>query len=572
VALEARTASYVAAPPGSSATRDVLGPAPEFEEAVGSPSPPSEALGIDATYAARPALFSLRARLLAFDLLSGAIAWIGLGLVLAPADGPVEKLARSVAALVATLISLYVGGLYRSRVCMKWANEFERIVLACLVGVVAFGGAGLSKHPPNVQDALLCGLACVITTMALRGHYRRWLSSQRARGRYLRNVVLVGGNDDSVALWRMLSTEPELGYKVTAVISQNDTDTAKPWDHLAAGATIADLPALARSTGAGGALISSNALSGRDVQWAVALGSAHGLHVQVWPGLIGVGSVRLREVPVSGEPFYYVEPHRTSRWQFAVKRAVDVAGSGICLVLLSPVLLLAAAAIKLERSGPILHRQLRIGLNGTPFTVYKLRTMTVGSEALAQRLEVVNERTDGPLYKNSNDPRATRVGRLLRPLSIDELPQLWNVLTGSMSLVGPRPALPHEVAQFDEAFQRRHSVRPGMTGLWQAKARENPSFNAYRRFDLQYVDNWSLRLDLSILSVTVPTVVAQAVRGFRRSLRRTASLGPSAGMARSRSDEPNDTTGQRVSDFPNFGDDLESQVGENRVQREFDPA
>jgi exopolysaccharide biosynthesis polyprenyl glycosylphosphotransferase len=472
--------------------------------------------------------------------------------------------------MVVTLVCMCVARLYRSRVCVKWGNEFERIVIASLVGVFAFVGVGRSIVRPSIEDALLCGLGCAITTALLRGHYRRWLSAQHARGLYLRNVVLVGGNDDAVALWRMLSTEPELGYRVMAIIGQSEE--AKPWDHLISSLTIADLPALARATSASGVLIASNALSGGDLQWAISLGSAHGLHVQVWPGLLGVGSVRLREVPVSGEPFYYVEPHYVSRWQLTVKRAIDIAGSGFCLILASPVLALAALAIKLERGGPILHRQCRVGLHGSPFTVYKLRTMTVGSETTAEQLQALNERTDGPLYKNANDPRTTKVGRLLRSLSLDELPQLWNVFGGSMSLVGPRPALPHEVVQFDDELQRRHNMRPGITGLWQAKARENPSFNAYRRFDLQYVDNWSLRLDLSILSVTIPTVAAQAVRGFRRSRSRASGRHPAGRLAPLLPDRATDSPLRRISNFPNFGDDPESVTGEDLVQREFDPA
>ena len=136
-------------------------------------------------------------------------------------------------------------------------------------------------------------------------------------------------------------------------------------------------------------------------------------------------------------------------------------------------------------------------------------------EETVDELQALNQRTDGPLYKNDRDPRITKLGRLLRALSIDELPQLWNVFLGSMSLVGPRPALPHEVLQFDDELQRRHTMRPGITGLWQSKARENPSFNAYRRYDLYYIANWSIRLDLSILAVTVPAVFAQAARALR---------------------------------------------------------
>ncbi len=179
---------------------------------------------------------------------------------------------------------------------------------------------------------------------------------------------------------------------------------------------------------------------------------------------------------------------------------------------------MAWIAIRLEGGGPALYRQVRVGLNERPFVVYKLRTMASEAET-GLDLAAINERTDGPLFKAAHDPRVTRVGAIVRALSIDEIPQLFNVLAGTMSLVGPRPALPHEVAQFEPEFQRRHDVKPGVTGLWQVEARDNPSFHAYRRLDLVYVDNWSIGLDLFILLVTVPMVIAHAVSIGRRERR-----------------------------------------------------
>ena len=174
-------------------------------------------------------------------------------------------------------------------------------------------------------------------------------------------------------------------------------------------------------------------------------------------------------------------------------------GSFAALAVSAPLLAAAACLIKLDDHGPVFHRQKRIGLDGRAFVIYKLRTMTVKHEMTSLNLADLNERVDGPLFKSTRDPRVTRIGRYLRASSIDELPQLWNVLSGSMSLVGPRPALPEETAQFDADLLRRLTVRPGLTGLWQIEARDNPSFNAYRRLDLHYVDNWSLLLDLNIL-------------------------------------------------------------------------
>jgi lipopolysaccharide/colanic/teichoic acid biosynthesis glycosyltransferase len=273
--------------------------------------------------------------------------------------------------------------------------------------------------------------------------------------------------------------------------------------------SIESLPEIAEQTDASGVLLVANALSAAEVHRVIELAAASGLHVQVWPGFSGLGTRRVRRLPMSGETFFYVEPERHSAWQSASKRTIDVMGAGLGLLISIPVLVLAWAAIRLEDGGPALYRQVRIGREQRPFVLYKLRTMALGADDLD--LAMINERTDGPLFKAVHDPRVTRVGAILRAMSIDEIPQLFNVLTGRMSLVGPRPALPQEAAQFDPELQRRHAVKPGVTGLWQLEARDNPSFHAYRRLDLLYVNNWSNSMDLFILLATVPMVIARAL-------------------------------------------------------------
>ncbi|MCQ4079684.1 sugar transferase [Streptomyces sp. RB6PN25] len=189
----------------------------------------------------------------------------------------------------------------------------------------------------------------------------------------------------------------------------------------------------------------------------------------------------------------------------AVKRAIDVLGAAVLIVLLSPVLLAAAVAIKIDSPGPVLFRQRRTGMRGEGFQVLKLRTMRVGSERQRHTLADRNE-TDGHLFKIREDPRVTRAGRLLRRFSLDELPQLFNVLMGHMSLVGPRP-LPLEDSSFSEQASRRLLVRPGLTGPWQISGRSTLSWEETLRLDLMYVDTWSLRLDLMILARTPRAVL-----------------------------------------------------------------
>lgn len=190
-----------------------------------------------------------------------------------------------------------------------------------------------------------------------------------------------------------------------------------------------------------------------------------------------------------------------------LKRAIDVVGSASGLLLLSPLLAAVAAAVKLSDRGPVFFRQERVGLNGRRFTLYKFRTMVVNADKMKQELLDRNE-VDGPVFKIRDDPRVTPLGRVLRKTSMDELPQLWNVLRGEMSLVGPRPPIPSEVDQYERWQRRRLSMRPGITCLWQISGRSELDFESWMKLDLQYIDHWSLALDFIILLKTVPAVLS----------------------------------------------------------------
>lgn len=209
-----------------------------------------------------------------------------------------------------------------------------------------------------------------------------------------------------------------------------------------------------------------------------------------------------------GRPVMVFRSTPEPSWQGVAKQLIDFVGSAILLVLLSPVFAIIALLIKLTSPGPVLFRQLRCGLNGKPFTMYKFRTMVTDAEQRKQELAVFNEMS-GPVFKMTNDPRVIPVGRFLRKYSLDELPQLYNVLRGEMSLVGPRPLPVAEVKCFDElSHRRRLSVKPGLTGLWQISGRNKlADFKEWIRLDLEYIDNWSLWLDLKILLKTIPAVL-----------------------------------------------------------------
>ena len=478
---------------------------------------PREASAIADPSPVRPARKSrsdgfLREQLFFGDVAAITLAW-GLPMLFQSKLRWDQSVVVFLAAAVSTLVVIQMAGLYRSWVCSEFSRQAARIVVAAVVGGSVLVAAGvLAAGPASDTPAAAAAEGAVggaILMIMLRWRYRRWLKHKRADGDYLQTVVLVGTNEDAAAMWQMLSDEPELGYRVGGVVGKQAQ--VAPWLGLPHRSAMTDLPQLSAEVGAAGVILVGSALTAAETSIAVHSSLACGLHVQFWPGLAGMLSSRIRTAPVSGLPMLYVEAHKPPEWQKAAKRAIDIMTAAILLPLTAPVLLAVAIAIRLEDGGPVLYRHAVIGRYGVQTVVLKLRTMVPNAAQMTDNLAEMNEREGGPLFKATNDPRVTRIGRILRATSIDELPQLWDVLIGRMSLVGPRFAMPKEAAQFDEELQRRTVMRPGITGLWQTEARDNPSFSAYRRLDLLYVDNWSLGLDLAILVNTVHSVSVRAV-------------------------------------------------------------
>jgi exopolysaccharide biosynthesis polyprenyl glycosylphosphotransferase len=232
-----------------------------------------------------------------------------------------------------------------------------------------------------------------------------------------------------------------------------------------------------------------------------------GVEFRIAPDLYALSFDRVDVLEMSGVPLLGLKDLSIKGWNLAVKRALDVALIILTAPLLLPLTLMLMLLIRLDSPGPALFRQQRVGKHGKLFTCYKFRTMVIDAEARKAELVALNE-ADGPLFKIRRDPRVTRVGRLLRRSSLDELPQLWNVLSGEMSLVGPRPALPEEVALYEPWHRRRLEVMPGLTGLWQVLGRSNTTFDEMVQLDIYYAENWSVNTDLRILLRTIPAVLS----------------------------------------------------------------
>jgi exopolysaccharide biosynthesis polyprenyl glycosylphosphotransferase len=459
----------------------------------------------------------LKALLVAIDVGAAFLTWAGVVLFMTSGSWSTQLFRAVITAAALTVVmvlTMSAQRLYRARVCAIRAVEVAGVARSALLCAVA----ALAVHQatgvgPSISETAIGALGAFLAITCLRGAYTRQLRSWRARGDLGRPVCVLGVNDEAEALVNLFQDQPELGYRVVGVLGNPGMWASREMS-IPARDPEDDAAVAARMLGATGVVIAVSALPANELNHAVRQLLRSGLHVQISTGLTRIGRQRLQMSPMSHQVFYYVEERNFSKWQVAVKRAIDVILTSTALMLAAPVFAVVAVAVKMNDGGSVFYRQSRVGRDGRLFEVLKFRTMVPDANERLAALIDSNER-NGPLFKLSNDPRVTRVGRVLRATSLDELPQLINVLRGQMSLVGPRPALPSEVAQFDAELMERTSVPAGITGLWQVEARDNPSFEAYRRLDLFYVENWSIMMDLAILLATAGVVLTRAARGLR---------------------------------------------------------
>lgn len=443
----------------------------------------------------------LRTAVLAADATALALGWVGVLVILGAPLTDGEALRGLVVTLGVGMLGLRAMGAHQRR----QARVRRRELLATTKASAAPAVLLLVLLPQDtITDtlALLVGAASLwaLLLAASRAAIGEWIRGLRARG-HLQARVLVVGTGRAREVTDFLESHPHLGYAVADTVEllpERIEDSLRLLGDLAA------------DTGVSGIVITDP--GDPVVQPLLPTLGRMGLHVHVASGVLGFELRTAVTSSMAGELFLDFSPHQVPEWESALVRAADVLLSLFVLTVSAPVWLVLAAAVKITDGGPVLYVQERIGRHEQPFPMLKFRSMRQGADAID--MSDRDNGREGPLTKVADDPRVTPVGRFIRATSLDELPQLLNVLRGDMSIVGPRPALASEHEQFDADLRRRTEVRPGLTGLWQVEGRDLPSFELYRRLDLVYVDNFSIGLYASILLRTVTALVGHTTRSL----------------------------------------------------------
>ena len=456
----------------------------------------------------------LGVRLAIGDALVISLASLGAYL-LRDALGRVEALgafAREVPVAIAViplwLLLFYVAGAYRPEYLNAGGDSLRRFTAGVVTGVLTLGFVSFLFNL-QLSRLFVAFLAVFVFAggAALRAGARRYVRARQRGGQLVQQAVILGTDEDARELATTLNDAPDSSYRVVGYLDDEVT-TGTRLDGLPVLGDTRDVLTTAHEQGIGVVIVSPSgvgpgtlrdvtiALEGEDVDLAVA------------PSLFQVVTRRMTIETVGNTPLLHVDQIRLRRGKAALKRTLDVAAASTLLLISAPLLLVAIVAVWSEREGPVLFRQQRIGRDGRPFTMLKFRTMVADAEARRAELEDHND-AEGQLFKLQRDPRVTRVGHHLRRWSVDELPQLINVLRGDMSMVGPRPPLPDEVAEYDAWHLRRLRVRPGITGVWQVSGRSEVGFDEAVRMDLFYIENWSTGYDLYLLWRTVGAVLSR---------------------------------------------------------------
>jgi len=404
--------------------------------------------------------------------------------------------------------------LYESQRLVSRGGEAVRILQATSLGTLGITLLSIFFSIRMVTPTFLLVFWATITALTIGSRFllRFFLECLRRRGRNLRHILIVGTNPRAVEFARKLEFRLESGYRVIGFVDV-------PWSgferfsqsHFPLVCDFSGLAEFLRKSVVDEVVIGLPMSSFNDRCLAIAaLCELHGIVVRFLPWIFNLKLAKPRAEDIGGDSLITLSTGPIDGWPVVCKRALDVALASLLLFLLAPLLLAVALLIKLTSEGPVFFTQERLGLNKRRFRIFKFRTMVAGAERKQAELEHLNE-VDGPVFKIKCDPRVTLVGRFLRKTSIDELPQLFNVVKGEMSLVGPRPLPVRDYEGFGQDWHRRRfSVRPGLTCLWQISGRSSVGFDKWMELDMQYIDEWSLWLDLKILAETIPAVLKGA--------------------------------------------------------------
>jgi len=406
---------------------------------------------------------------------------------------------------------LFLSNAYRSRRTLGLADEVSMVARVSFFGTLLLTLVVFAARWTFLSRSFLFVFFFVNLFFLVSARVTVRLLARRVRmlGFNYRTVVLVGDTPRARSMARLIHDHPWWGMKLLGLIRERpaDPDNAGSTSGILVLGTLADFEGIVRDTHVDEVILAVDRGDLPKLEDLFLLCEEMGIRTRLVLDFFPHVLARVELDEFQGTPLLTFSTTPDDPTALVLKRGVDVFLAVILLLASVIPLAVAALVIKLTSRGPVLFRQTRCGLNGRPFTLLKLRTMVEGAEELLDEVAHLNEH-EGPVFKASNDPRLTGVGRLIRRFSFDEFPQLWNVLRGEMSLVGPRPPLPNEVARYERWQRRRLSMKPGVTGLWQVSGRNDiRNFEEWINLDLAYIDNWSLSLDAKILLKTIPTVL-----------------------------------------------------------------
>jgi exopolysaccharide biosynthesis polyprenyl glycosylphosphotransferase len=398
-------------------------------------------------------------------------------------------------------------GVYNSRRGQSWFDQMYAIVNATAKGTIVLLALVFALGPLVYSRLLFVEAAVLIVLFTGFSRFVKGVAEARLRRRGIGvdRVLIVGGGEVGRTVIRTVVARPELGYEIVGLVDDNPDKGSAAIGRVKGLGGLDRLPEILDNEGVDQVIITLPWMYHRRIMGIVRECERKRIQARIVPDLFQMSLSRVDVDDLGGVPLIGVREVTIGRGQRVIKRAMDVALATTLGALTLPAMAVIALAIKLDSPGPAVFKQMRVGKGGRRFWCYKFRSMYKGAENERENLEAYNE-ADGPLFKIRDDPRRTRVGRWLRRTSLDELPQLYNVLRGEMSLVGPRPHLPSEVAQFESWQMRRLEVAPGITGLQQVSGRSELTFDEQCLLDIFYIENWSPALDFKILLRTVPKV------------------------------------------------------------------